>query len=158
MLQFDDRFFAEMGAPQLSSEARKQFASVATEELERRVGQRISRRLTKSQLKEFETVFHTDRTAAAWLNACRPGYQTQEPYLSLQRKGLSGASLVTRTATALWLENNCPSYSDLTERCSDGFRRELLSYRQVIFPAKAGKTSGAKAPKPSRRKKEVPHA
>jgi hypothetical protein len=158
MLQFDDRFFEEMGAPHLSPEARKKFAAVAADELERRVGRRISWRLTESQLKEFEAIFHTDRTAAAWLGACRPDYQAQEPYLSLRHKGLSGASLVTSTATALWLENNCPSYSGLTERCADGFRRELLSYRQVIFPAKTGRASGAKAPQPRRRKKEVSHA
>jgi len=148
MLQFDDHFFEEMGASHLPRRTRERFAAAAGAELERRIGLQISHELPKELLREFSAILDgSDADNAAWLEAQLPGYQTQDPYLTLQRSGVSARKLVGLTASALWLERYCPDYRDRVERCSERFRQELYCFRRQLFSPEAReapKESGAR--------------
>ncbi|MBR3386085.1 hypothetical protein IKG68_00730 [Candidatus Saccharibacteria bacterium] len=73
-MQFDDNFLQEMGLTAMPEEEKQAFLKYVEEELEVRIGQRISRGLTEAQLNEFDQI--TDPTAAAkWLEKNRPDYR-----------------------------------------------------------------------------------
>ncbi len=73
-MQFDDKFLQEMGLSAMPEDQKQKFLNYVQEELEVRIGERISKGLTEEQLNEFDTI--TDQTAATkWLEKNRPDYR-----------------------------------------------------------------------------------
>ena len=73
-MQFDDKFLQEMGLSAMPEEQKQAFLNYVQEELEIRIGERISKGLTEVQLNEFDMI--TDPAeAATWLEKNRPDYR-----------------------------------------------------------------------------------
>ncbi len=73
-MQFDEKFLQEMGLMAMPENQKQQFLDYIQEELEVRIGERISRGLTEVQLNEFDMI--TDPLEAAkWLEKNRPDYR-----------------------------------------------------------------------------------
>ena len=73
-MQFDENFLAEMGLSAMPEEQKQKFLDYVQEELEVRIGERISKGLTETQLNEFDMI--TDQAEAAkWLEKNRPDYR-----------------------------------------------------------------------------------
>lgn len=73
-MQFDDKFLQEMGLSAMPENQKQKFLDYVQEELEVRIGERISKGLTEAQLSEFDTI--TDPAEAAkWLEKNRPDYR-----------------------------------------------------------------------------------
>lgn len=73
-MQFDDKFLQEMGLQVMPEDQKQAFLDYVQEELEVRIGERISKGLTEAQLNEFDMI--TDPAAAAkWLEKNRPDYR-----------------------------------------------------------------------------------
>ena len=73
-MQFDDNFLQEMGLSAMPEQEKQDFLNYVQEELEVRIGERISKGLTEAQLNEFDAI--TDQTeATAWLEKNRPDYR-----------------------------------------------------------------------------------
>lgn len=73
-MKFDDTFLQEMGLQAMPENQKQAFLDYVQEELEIRIGERISRGLTEVQLNEFDMI--TDPAEAAeWLEKNRPDYR-----------------------------------------------------------------------------------
>ncbi len=73
-MQFDEQFLQEMGLSAMPEDQKQAFLDYVQEELEVRIGERISKGLTETQLNEFDAI--TDQAeAAAWLERNRPDYR-----------------------------------------------------------------------------------
>ena len=73
-MEFDDKFLQEMGLSAMPEDEKQKFLDYIREELEIRIGERISRGLTEAQLNEFDAII--DQTEAAkWLEKNRPDYR-----------------------------------------------------------------------------------
>ncbi len=73
-MQFDEKFLQEMGLSAMPEDQKQKFLDYVQEELEVRIGERISRGLTEVQLNEFDMI--TDPAEAAkWLEKNRPDYR-----------------------------------------------------------------------------------
>lgn len=73
-MQLDDNFLQEMGLTAMPEEQKQAFLTYVQEELEVRIGERISKGLTEVQLNEFDLI--TDPAEAAkWLETNRPDYR-----------------------------------------------------------------------------------
>lgn len=73
-MEFDDKFLADMGLSAMPEEQKRDFLAYVQEELEIRIGERISRGLSPAQLNEFDAI--TDPVEAAkWLETNRPDYR-----------------------------------------------------------------------------------
>ena len=73
-MQFDDNFLQEMGLTAMPEDQKQKFLDYIQEELEVRIGERISKGLTQVQLNEFDLI--TDQTEATkWLEKNRPDYR-----------------------------------------------------------------------------------
>lgn len=73
-MEFDDKFLQEMGLQVMPEDQKQKFLDYVQEELEVRIGERISKGLTPTQLNEFDMI--TDQAEAArWLEKNRPDYR-----------------------------------------------------------------------------------
>ena len=73
-MQFDEQFLAEMGLTAMPEDQKQAFLDYIQEELEVRIGERISKGLTEVQLNEFDRI--TDQAEATkWLEKNRPDYR-----------------------------------------------------------------------------------
>ena len=73
-MEFNEQFLAEMGLTAMPEAEKQDFLSYVQEQLEIRIGERISKGLTEVQLNEFDQI--TDQVAAAkWLEINRPDYR-----------------------------------------------------------------------------------
>ena len=73
-MQFDENFLAEMGLSAMPEDQKQKVLDYIQEELEIRIGERISKGLTEVQLNEFDMI--TDQAEAAkWLEINRPDYR-----------------------------------------------------------------------------------
>ena len=73
-MEFDEKFLQEMGLSAMPEDEKQKFLDYIQEELEVRIGERISRGLTETQLNEFDLI--TDQAEAAkWLERNRPDYR-----------------------------------------------------------------------------------
>ncbi len=73
-MEFDDKFLQEMGLSAMPEQEKQDFLNYVQEELEVRIGERISKGLTEAQLNEFDMIM--DQVAAAkWLEKNRPDYR-----------------------------------------------------------------------------------
>lgn len=73
-MDFDEQFLQEMGLSAMPEDQKQAFLDYIQEELEIRIGERISKGLTEAQLNEFDMI--TDQTEATkWLELNRPDYR-----------------------------------------------------------------------------------
>ena len=73
-MNFDEKFLQEMGLQAMPEGEKQKFLDYIQEELEVRIGERISRGLTETQLNEFDQL--TDQNEARkWLEQNRPDYR-----------------------------------------------------------------------------------
>lgn len=73
-MEFNEQFLQEMGLSAMPEDQKKKFLAYIQEELEIRIGERIARGLTETQLNEFDMI--TDQAEAAkWLEKNRPDYR-----------------------------------------------------------------------------------
>ena len=73
-MQFDEQFLIDMGLSAMPEEQKQKFLDYVQEELEVRIGERISRGLTEEQLNEFDQISDPS-VAARWLEENRPDYR-----------------------------------------------------------------------------------
>ena len=73
-MNFDEQFLQEMGLSAMPEGEKQNFLNYVQEELEVRIGERISKGLTEAQLNEFDLI--TDQMQATkWLEQNRPDYR-----------------------------------------------------------------------------------
>jgi len=73
-MQFNEDFLQEMGLSAMPESQKQAFLDYVKEELEVRIGERISKGLTEVQLNEFDAI--TDQAEATkWLEINRPDYR-----------------------------------------------------------------------------------
>ncbi len=73
-MEFDEKFLQEMGLSAMPEDQKQAFLDYVQEELEVRIGERISKGLTETQLNEFDMI--TDQSEATkWLEKNRPDYR-----------------------------------------------------------------------------------
>lgn len=73
-MEFNEDFLIEMGLAAMPEEQKQDFLAYVQEELEVRIGEKISKGLTEVQLNEFDMI--TDQAEAAkWLEVNRPDYR-----------------------------------------------------------------------------------
>lgn len=73
-MEFDEKFLQEMGLSAMPEDQKQKFLDYIQEELEVRIGERISRGLTEVQLNEFDMI-DNQADATKWLEINRPDYR-----------------------------------------------------------------------------------
>ncbi len=73
-MKFDEQFLSDIGLDDMPDDQKKVFLGYAQEELEVRIGEKISEGMTEEQLNEFDAI-EDQGLAVEWLEKNRPDYK-----------------------------------------------------------------------------------
>lgn len=137
MFQLDDKFLEEIGLNELPEEQKKPFLQHIYDELELRVGTKLSEGMSDNQLSEFESIIdRKDEIVVPWLAKFAPNYKTESGFAQLQKAtGLAenDPGLRAEYAATKWLEVNRPDYRTVVSETLEGLKKEVIAGRDVIL-------------------------
>lgn len=137
MFQLDDQFLADIGLNDLPEEQKKPFLQHIYEELELRVGTRLSDGLTEAQLEEFEKIIDRDQaTIESWLAAHVPQYADDDVFKRMQTATQlqpTDPALRAEYVATKWLEVNRPDYRQVVAEVLAGLKAEISANRDTIL-------------------------
>ena len=136
MYQFDESFLDSVGLSGMPEEQKQSFLQYAQDQLEVRIGEKMSEGLSDEQLDEFERIIDNDQeTVQKWL-ADLGDYKNDETY----KKLLDGSEdeedspqFLADYVTAKWLDRNCPQYQDIIKESIEGLQAEISSQKEEIL-------------------------
>lgn len=137
MFQLDDKFLQDLGLDQLPDEQKKAFLEHIYNELELRVGTRLSDGLSDDQLEEFEAIIDKkDDVIAAWLQNHAPDYYNDEAFTRLQQAtglDVNDVNLRNEYTATKWLEVNRPDYRQVVAQVLDELKKEIIDGKDKIL-------------------------
>ena len=137
MFQLDDKFLADIGLADLPEDQKKPFLQHIYDELELRVGTRLSQGMSDAQLEEFEAIIdHKDEVIAPWITTNAPQYQSEEVFSRMQQAtGLTpdDKRLRDEYAATKWLEINRPDYRDVVASTLEELKQEIINGKDTIL-------------------------
>lgn len=136
MFQLDEEFLKKAGLESMAEEHKKPFLSHIYEELEIRVGSKLSEGMNELQLDEFGVIAtRDDAFIKKWLSENDPNYDSQESFKALQaRTGLPiGPELRAEYSATKWLELNRPDYRSVVAETLEQIRMEIEQNRDAIL-------------------------
>ena len=136
MYQFDESFLDSVGLSGMPEEQKQSFLQYAQDQLEVRIGEKMSEGLSDEQLDEFERIIDNDEaTVQKWL-ADLGDYKNDDTY----KKLLDGSEdeedspqFLADYVTAKWLDQNCPQYQDIIKESIEGLQAEISSQKEQIL-------------------------
>ena len=141
MFQLDDQFLQDIGLADLPEEQKKPFLQHVYDQLEYRVGVRLSEGMSDAQLEEFESIIDRKlEVIDAWVAQYAPDFMNDALYGKIQSaSGLpAGDSRIkSEYAATKWLEVNRPDYRDVVASTLDELKREIGGSRDAILGAPA---------------------
>ncbi len=150
MFQLDDQFLSDIGLADLPEEQKKPFLQHVYDQLEYRVGVRLSEGMSDAQLEEFEAIIdRKEDVVNSWIQAHAPGYAAEEVFQKIQQaSGLAAnnPALKAEYAATKWLEVNRPDYRDVVAQTLDELKAEISQNRDAILgggPAPEGPSEPA---------------
>lgn len=137
MFQLDDKFLQDIGLNDLPEAQKKPFLQHIYDELELRVGTKLSDGLSDQQLEEFESIIdHKDDIISSWLAKYMPEYHNDQTFMQLQvttKLDVNNPGLRAEYAATKWLEINRPDYKQVVATVLDGLKQEVINNRDVIL-------------------------
>lgn len=137
MFQLDDQFLIDVGLGSLPEEQKKPFLQHTYEQLEYKVGIRLSEGMSDAQLQEFEAIIDKKQDVISnWIATHAPDYQNEEIFQRLaQATNLppTDPNLVGEYAATKWLEVNRPDYRDVVARTLEEIKQEIIANRDAIL-------------------------
>jgi hypothetical protein len=107
------------------------------EELELRVGTKLSDGLSDQQLEEFEKIIDKDQAVIDnWLAVHVQDYQSDDIFVRMQqalRLDPADPNLKSEYVATKWLEVNRPDYRDVVKQVLDELKNEIITNRDTIL-------------------------
>ncbi len=137
MFQLDDKFLADIGLNDLPEDQKQPFLQHIYEELELRVGTRLSDGLSDAQLEQFEKIIDRDQaTIDEWIQQFVPNYVEDQVFvrmLAATTLEANDPNLKAEFVATKWLEVNRPDYRQVVAEVLEELRKEIISNRDAIL-------------------------
>jgi len=141
MFQLDDTFLEEVGLSAMPQEQKKAFLQHIYDELELRVGTRLSDGMSDAQLEEFEAIIdRKDDIISAWLAKHVPDYHNDQAFGRIQQAtglDINDLGLKAEYTATKWLEVNRPDYRDVVASVLGELKKEVTSNKDTILGSQA---------------------
>ena len=138
MIRIDEKFLEEVGLTQMPAEKKAEFISQTQEELENRVGEKMSEGMTLNQLREFDGIMNNDRNTMIHVLSQIGDYREDELYRKLLNKhGVEEGTLeiLGEYLSVKWIQINRPDYAKITANVADELKSEIIGSREQILAA-----------------------
>ena len=146
MFQLDDKFLEDVGLGGLPEDQKQAFLAYFREQLELRVGTKLSEGLSDAQLDEFESFIDRDEQKVdKWIADNVPNYQEDTIWQQLKKGAPAEVpELVIKAeyASLKWLGINRPDYRDVVAQVMQELKTETIANRDAIL----GQAGGSEAP------------
>jgi len=137
MFQLDDKFLQDIGLNELPEEQKKPFLQHVYDELELRVGTKLSDGMNEDQLQEFESIIDRENDVInQWIAKFAPDFRGDSGFVKLQKvTGLdvNDPNLLAEFTVAKWLEINRPDYREVISQVLGGIKKEVTASRDVLL-------------------------
>lgn len=137
MFQLDDNFLQQVGLDGLNDEQKQAFLAYFREQLELRVGTKLSEGLSDAQLAEFEAFIDRNMDVTnQWVANNAADYQNDQVYQKLKAgapEGVSDNDILAEYASLRWLSLNRPDYRDVVAATMEELRQEVIKNREAIL-------------------------
>ena len=136
MFQLDESFLEQVGLSNMPQEQKDTFLQYAQDQLEVRIGEKMSEGLSEEQLDEFEKIIDNDQeTVQKWL-AQFGDYQNDETFIKLKEDADADGDdqmLLADYVTAKWLDQNCPQYQQIIHDVMGELQEEISQQKDAIL-------------------------
>ena len=116
-MKFDDNFLLEVGLSNLPEDKKQEFLTQAQEELEMRVGTKMSQGLTEAQINEFEGIMNNDQqTIRKVVSELGMDFRTDPIYQKLlESYGVKEGTweIIGEYLSIKWVQKNKPDYHQM---------------------------------------------
>jgi len=137
MFQLDDKFLQDVGLGNLPDEQKQSFLQYFREQLELRVGTKLSDGLSDGQLEEFESFVDRDADKVdTWIQAHVPNYREDTVYQQLREgapENIEDDIVLAEYASLKWLGLNRPDYRDVVAATMASLKDETIKNRDAIL-------------------------
>ena len=137
MFQLDDNFLKDIGLNDMPEDQKQAFLQHIYEELELRVGTKLSDGLSDQQLEEFEKIIDKDQAVIDnWLTVHVQDYQNDDIFKRMQQAlqlDPTDPNLRAEYVATKWLEVNRPDYRDVVKQVLDELKSEITANRDAIL-------------------------
>lgn len=136
MIKIDEKFLEEVGLSSMSDEQKRSFIAQTQEELENRVGEKMSEGMTIEQLREFDGIMNKDRNTMLNVLARFEDFRTDEIYLKLlERHGVTEGNIdiLGEYLSVKWIQTNRPDYAEIANSVANELKAEIASSRDQIL-------------------------
>jgi len=137
MFQLDDNFLEEVGLGSLPDDQKKALLQHVYDELELRVGTKLSEGLSETQMQQFEAfVDRNEDKVRAWFTEYLPDFDAQPDYQQIRTAAPADAteiSLMSEYGSLKWLELNRPDYRQIVAEELDALRQEMVKNRDTLL-------------------------
>jgi len=137
MFQLDSNFLDEIGLRDLPNDQKRPFLQHIYEELELRVGTRLSDGLSDEQLEEFESIIdHKEPIINAWLEKNMPQYSNDPLFVRLQtanKLNENDINLRSEYVATKWLEVNRSDYRNVVSQVLEELKKEISDNKAIIL-------------------------
>jgi hypothetical protein len=141
MFQLDEQFLNDIGLADLPEDQRKPFLQHVYDQLEYRVGVRLSDGMSDGQLEEFEAIIDkNEEVVNNWVATYAPNYTEDAVFNKIQvESGLTPDSPVLKAdyAATKWLEVNRPDYRDVVAQTLEELKSEINQNKSAILNPEA---------------------
>ena len=146
MFQLDDKFLADVGLETMPEEQKKPFLQYIYNELELRVGTKLSEGMSDEQLEEFESIIdRKEEIIVSWLSQYAPDYQNEETFKRIQEATKLPAEdprLRAEYTATKWLEVNRPDYRDVVAAVLAELKNEVQGSKDKILGTETQSPAG----------------
>lgn len=134
MYKFDDNFLESVGLGSMPAEQKDAFLQYAQDQLEMKIGEKMSEGLSDEQLNEFEKIVDNDKeTIDRWI-ANSGDYQNDVIYQKLvESLGSDNEEIKSDYVTAKWLDQNCPQYRQIITDSIKAIREEIAANKDALL-------------------------
>ena len=136
-MKFDDEFLSEVGLSNLPQEQKEAFLKQVQEELELRVGEKMSRGLSDAQIEEFEGIMKNDQQVIKKVVAELGSDFREDPIYQklLERNNLTEGTweVIGEYLSIKWIQKNRPDYHDIVKSTIEELKTELKADSSKIL-------------------------
>lgn len=137
MFQLDDQFLQDIGLADLPEEQKKPFLQHVYDQLEYRVGVRLSEGMSDAQLEEFESIIDRKlEVIDVWVAQYAPDFINDSLYAKIQAASglpVGDPRIKSEYAATKWLEVNRPDYRDVVASTLEELKREIGTNKDAIL-------------------------
>lgn len=138
-MKFDDDFLARVGLTELPADQKEAFLRDAQEELEARVGSKMSQNLSDAQIAEFEGIMANDQQVIRKVvSELGMDFRTDPIYQNLLASyGVKEGTweIIGEYLSIKWVQKNCPNYAGIVQECATALEAEIKQNSAAILAA-----------------------